>query len=55
MMMGSGVGSDGLAYRYYQDIVDRLHFSDTDLQKTIASFREKLAAVEELVKLSGGK
>ena len=55
MMIGIGVGSDGLAYRYYQAIVDRLHFSDIDLQKTIANFREKLKGVEELIKLSGGE
>ena len=54
MMMGRGVGSDGLAYRYYQDIVDRLHFSDIDIQKTIAGFREKLEDIEELVSISGG-
>lgn len=55
MMIGIGVGSDGLAYRYYQGIVDRLHFSDIDFQKTIANFREKLKGVEELIKLSGGE
>ncbi|MBW1715322.1 MAG: HDOD domain-containing protein [Deltaproteobacteria bacterium] len=54
MIMGIGVGSDGLAYRYYQDVVDRLHFSEIDLQKTIANFREKLRAVEELVDVSRG-
>jgi len=52
MMMGVGGGSDGLAYRYHQDILDRLHFTDTDLQKTMANFREKLKDVEELIKLS---
>ncbi|MCD6296692.1 MAG: HDOD domain-containing protein [Deltaproteobacteria bacterium] len=51
MMMGKGVGSDGLAYRYYQDVVDRLHFSEIDLQKTMVSFREKLEEIEEMVKL----
>jgi putative nucleotidyltransferase with HDIG domain len=54
MMIGIGVGSDGLAYRYHQDIVDRLHFSDIDLQKTIADFWEKIKDVEELVNLSKG-
>jgi len=54
MMMGRDVGSDGLAYRYYQDIVDQLHFSDIDIQKTIAGFREKLEDIEELVSISGG-
>ena len=54
MMIGIGVGSDGLAYRYHQDIVDRLNFSDIDLQKTIASFWGKIQAVEELISLSKG-
>lgn len=54
MMIGIGVGSDGLAYRYYQDIMVRLNFSDIDLQRTIVDFWEKLRAVEELVHLSGG-
>jgi putative nucleotidyltransferase with HDIG domain len=54
MMIGVGVGADGLAYRYQQDIVDKLNFSDIDLQKTIADFWEKLKSIEELVKLSGG-
>jgi len=54
MMMGKGVGSDGLAYSYYQDVVDRLHFSEIDLQKTIVSFSEKLEEIEEMVSLSGG-
>jgi putative nucleotidyltransferase with HDIG domain len=54
MMIGVGVGVDGLAYRYQQDIVDKLNFSDIDLQKTIADFWENLKSIEELVKLSGG-
>ncbi|RLB21717.1 MAG: HDOD domain-containing protein, partial [Deltaproteobacteria bacterium] len=54
MMIGIGVGSDGLAYRYHQDIVDRLNFSDIDLQKTIANFWVKIKAVEELISLSKG-
>ena len=54
MMMGRGVGSDGLAYRYYQDAVDRLNFSDVDLQKTMVDFTEKFEDIEELISLSGG-
>jgi len=51
MMMGKDVGADGLAYRYYQDVVDRLHFSEIDIQKTIADFREKLEEIEEMINL----
>lgn len=54
MMIGIGVGSDGLAYRYHQDVVDRLNFSNVDLQIAIANFWEKLRGIEQLVNLSGG-
>jgi len=54
MMMGIGVGSDGLAYRYHQDIMDKLHFSNIDVQKTIADSLEKLKDVEKLVNSTGG-
>jgi len=54
MMIGIGIGADGLSYRYDQDVLDRLNFSATELQLTIAAFWEKLNGVEELVKLSLG-
>lgn len=55
MMIGIGVGADGLSYRYYQEVMDRLNFTDVELQETIANFWEKLEGVEELVKLSQGE
>ncbi len=54
MMSGIGGGSDGLAYRYYRDVVDRLKFSEMDLQMTIINFQEKLKGIEELIKLAQG-
>lgn len=54
MMMGIGGGADGLSYRYHQEIMDQLGFTDVDLQKTIADFWGKLKGIEELVNLSGG-
>jgi putative nucleotidyltransferase with HDIG domain len=54
MMIGIGVGSDGLAYRYYQGVVDRLGFSDTEFQETVAAFLDKFNDVQELITLSGG-
>jgi putative nucleotidyltransferase with HDIG domain len=49
MMMGIGVGSDGLAYRFRKDVVEGLGFSDRDFQEVMAGFGEKLRQVEELV------
>ena len=52
MMIGIGGGADGLSYRYHQDVMERLNFSDVDLQNTIAEFWEQLKDVEALIKLS---
>ncbi|MEW6667452.1 MAG: HDOD domain-containing protein [Thermodesulfobacteriota bacterium] len=49
MMMGIGVGSDGLAYRFRRDVVEGLGFSDRDFQDVMAGFGDKLRQVEELV------
>ena len=54
MMIGVGGGVDGLSYRYHQEVMDRLNFSDVDLQKTIAEFWEQLRDVEGLIQLSQG-
>jgi putative nucleotidyltransferase with HDIG domain len=52
MMMGVGVGLDGLAYRFHKEVVDRLEFTDRNLQEIMAVFREKLQHVESLVSIS---
>lgn len=49
MMMGIGVGSDGLAYRFYKEIVEELGFSDRDFQEVMAGFGEKINEVNALV------
>ncbi|PKN68168.1 MAG: chemotaxis protein [Deltaproteobacteria bacterium HGW-Deltaproteobacteria-15] len=49
MMIGVGVGSDGLAYRFRKDVIDKLGFSDRDFQEVMAGFGEKLRKVEELI------
>ncbi|MFZ0450491.1 MAG: HDOD domain-containing protein [Desulfatiglandaceae bacterium] len=49
MIMGIGVGSDGLAYRFHPKVMEKLHFRDTDIQLLMASFGEKLHEVESLV------
>lgn len=54
MMIGIGGGADGLSYRNNQDVLDRLDFTASDLEKIIVGFWEKLNGVEDLVKLSQG-
>jgi putative nucleotidyltransferase with HDIG domain len=49
MMMGIGVGSDGLAYKFQRSVVEELGFTEKDLQNTIASFGEKFEEFEEMV------
>ena len=49
MMMGIGVGSDGLAYRFRRDVFEKLGFSDRDIQEVMAGFGVKLRKVEDLL------
>jgi putative nucleotidyltransferase with HDIG domain len=55
MMIGQGVGADGLAYRYYKEAVDRLNMTALDLQQIIVRFREQYAQIEEMIQLSAGE
>jgi len=49
MMMGIGVGSDGLAYRFHQKVIEDLCFSEKDLHAIISGFGDKLRQIEDLV------
>jgi putative nucleotidyltransferase with HDIG domain len=49
MIMGIGVGSDGLAYRFHPKVMKELRINDTDLQMMMASFGERLHEVEDLL------
>jgi putative nucleotidyltransferase with HDIG domain len=51
MMMGIGVGSDGLAYRFRGDVARELGFSEKDFQEVMAGFGETFHHVEELLKV----
>jgi len=51
MMMGIGVGSDGLAYRFHQEVVKRLGLTERDFQEVIAQFAEKIEQVESMVRI----
>jgi len=51
MMMGIGVGSDGLAYRFHREVVERLELTERDFQEIIAGFGEKLQKVEAMINI----
>jgi len=52
MMMGLGVGSDGLSYRFHQETVDRLKLGEKEIQQIIVNFGDKIGEVEELMQMS---
>ncbi len=49
MMMGIGVGSDGLAYRFHKEVLQRLGLTDLEVQGLMAGFCERMSEVEELL------
>ena len=52
MMMGFGTGVDGLAYRFYSDVLERMNLTDEDLQRIIfnsGADRNKIQALLNLV------
>ena len=51
MMMGIGVGSDGLAYRFHREVVKSLELTEIEFQKMVAGFVEKIEQVEAMINL----
>jgi hypothetical protein len=51
MMMGFGTGVDGLAYRFYSDVLDRMKLTDQDLQKIIFDTGEDRQKIQMLLNL----
>jgi hypothetical protein len=51
MMMGMSTGVDGLAYRFYSDVLDRMNISAKDLQKAMAQTGENRGRIEDLLNL----
>jgi len=49
MMMGIGVGSDGLAYRFHREVVQNLELTENEFQKIIAGFVEKIKQLETMI------
>jgi hypothetical protein len=51
MMMGVCTGADGLAYRFYGDVLKQLNLSVNDLNGIIAEMGEHQSSIENLVNL----
>ena len=49
MMLGNGVGADGLAYRYQQPAVDLLGLSDVDMQQLLIEFESRMDDLKALM------
>jgi putative nucleotidyltransferase with HDIG domain len=51
MMMGICTGADGLAYRFYSDVLNRLGLSEKDLQGIIAATVENQQKIDDLLNM----
>ncbi|MCP4020468.1 MAG: HDOD domain-containing protein [Desulfobacteraceae bacterium] len=51
MMIGIGVGADGLAYRFNYEAMKELGVASDDISLIIAEFAQNMSAVEELLKV----
>lgn len=52
MMLGLGGGSDGLAYHFYGETLNRLKISDRDIQEIIMRFSEHQPKIEVLLEMA---
>ncbi|MFH1154054.1 MAG: HDOD domain-containing protein [Pseudomonadota bacterium] len=53
MMMGIGVGADGLAYRFHDSVIRDLGITANDFARIMADFTMEMQRVEELLKVVG--
>ncbi len=51
MMMGIGAGSDGLAYRFHDEVVEQLGFSADDVAMIIADFTFNMKEIKKMFKI----
>jgi len=51
MMMGMGVGADGLAYRFHQEAMDAIDITAETLSRIIADFACRIQEVEDFLKV----
>ena len=49
MMLGAGVGGDGLSYRFQRPVLDRLGLTDSDLQRLLIAFEEQMERLNGLL------
>ena len=55
MMMGVCTGADGLSYRFYGDVLNRLNLSERDLQGMVAEAGKNQQQVERLLNPDGNQ
>ena len=51
MMIGYGTSLDGLAYRFYGEVLDRMNLTEKDLQNVIFDTGERRQKIEKLLNL----
>jgi len=51
MMIGFGTSLDGLAYRFYSEVLDRMNLTEKDLQSVIFDTGERRQKIERLLNL----
>lgn len=49
LMLGIGVGSDGLAYRFDENVMKRLNFEHKNIEKMMIDFTDSIKDLEELI------
>ena len=49
MMLGMSTGVDGLAYRFYSNVLNRMNITSKDLQKVMARTGESWSRIEDLL------
>jgi putative nucleotidyltransferase with HDIG domain len=52
MMMGVGIGEDGLAYRFHGDVIKSLNITHEDIAMIIADFTQEMQKVEKLISVT---
>ena len=51
MMLGFGTGLDGLAYRFYSEVLDRMKLTEEDLRNVIFDTGQRRQKIDQLLNL----